>query len=527
MKLGSINKYLLKNLFSYIDMKTQLKLIQYNKKLLSKLEISKYIYQKRLFNSLITPAYLKNPSVFLYNNIFDEETLKKLISDFEDDKTGIYEENKLFKKATDSEIYDILKNPLKFPKSNKTNLLELNLSNLKSLEIPCIILTDLETLSLTKITNIRFITEEPNISLNNLKHLFLNDIYFQKNQKIKINMNNLIFVDVRFIIMDGIIREEEEPEYDDEEYDIKYVYIFSDLENLMNIFNFNFVSVFLLNKSKREIEELRLMYEDFGRIFNKPKELFSQKDFLTKLHYFYFEIIFDTFDYATSQFTYKYKFSKTKNNKYLFESCFQEILFSDWRPKSYDTDYSFIVKDCRLCDDVNYNSYYFIDKDVFIEGVGSQSFPREFIDQDLFIYSLRMLKNVVKNKKFGKDDKDFFFVLDYFEDTDYQLEEICLDYLNKENESIFFYNFREFKGLKTFEIRKNCSLSNKQIIKLLTELSFFKYLFLIDITFRRKLKLSEKEKKRLYKLFPGISIIISDKKSCIHWKNKNPIIKIK
>ena len=153
---------------------------------MSKLEISKYIYQKRLFNTLIIPAYLKNPSVFLFNNIFDEETLEKLIFDFEDDKTGIYEENKLFKKTIDSEIYDMLKNPLKFPFTNKTNLLELNLSNLKSLEISCIILKDLQTMFLTKITNIRFITEEPDISLNNLKHLYLNDIYFQKKQKITV-----------------------------------------------------------------------------------------------------------------------------------------------------------------------------------------------------------------------------------------------------------------------------------------------------------------------------------------------------
>lgn len=52
-----------------------------------------------------------------------------------------------------------------------------------------------------------------------------------------------------------------------------------------------------------------------------------------------------------------------------------------------------------------------------------------------------MLKNRYKN--FGNDDKDFFFVLDYFEDIDYQLEEICLGYLNEENEEIFFNNFRE------------------------------------------------------------------------------------
>ena len=72
---------------------------------------------------------------------------------------------------------------------------------------------------MTKITNIRFITEEPDISLNNLKHLYLNDIYFQKNQKIKINMDNLIFLDIRFIIIDGNEREEEEIEDSDDDDD--------------------------------------------------------------------------------------------------------------------------------------------------------------------------------------------------------------------------------------------------------------------------------------------------------------------
>lgn len=74
--------------------------------------------------------------------------------------------------------------------------------------------------------------------------------------------------------------------------------------------------------------------------------------------YFNFEIIFDTIEYTKSPFTHNYKFSKTKNNKYLFESCFHDILFVDWKQKSNDISYSFILKGCRICNDINYNPYF-------------------------------------------------------------------------------------------------------------------------------------------------------------------------
>ena len=61
-----------------------------------------------------------------------------------------------------------------------TNMLELNLSNIKYLELPCIFLKNLEKISLKDISNIKFITNnsDPNISLRKLKYLYLNKVFF-------------------------------------------------------------------------------------------------------------------------------------------------------------------------------------------------------------------------------------------------------------------------------------------------------------------------------------------------------------
>ena len=46
---------------------------------MSKIDITKLTYQKQLFDSIITPALLENPSILLKNKLFNEETTKKLI----------------------------------------------------------------------------------------------------------------------------------------------------------------------------------------------------------------------------------------------------------------------------------------------------------------------------------------------------------------------------------------------------------------------------------------------------------------
>ena len=189
--------------------------------------------------------------------------------------------------------------------------------------------------------------------------------------------------------------------------------------------------------------------------------------------------------------------------------------------------YSFIQNEYRICEDPNYNNYYFKDKNITIEGVGSEDFYIELEDEDLNINSLTMVENIIKHKIINGEGKDFLFLLNNFKNNNYILEAIYFDYLDIKNEPNFFDNIKKLKGLKSFEVGENCLLTNEEIIKLLLELSNLKYLFLIDISFTRNLKLSEKEKERIYKLFPDMSIEMTKDKSCIQWENNNPIIKIK
>ena len=70
---NSMEKFVLKNLN--------------NTKLLSKLDISLYTYQKKYFEQIITPALLYNTEILLQNNIFDKKTLNKLKSDWDNETT--------------------------------------------------------------------------------------------------------------------------------------------------------------------------------------------------------------------------------------------------------------------------------------------------------------------------------------------------------------------------------------------------------------------------------------------------------
>ena len=98
MKLISINKYLLKTIFSYLNHSRQLSTIKYNKKFQSKLEISLYTYQLHYFNSIITPALLNNTNILLKNNIFEKNLLNKLLTDWENNTTEIIKDSQYFHK---------------------------------------------------------------------------------------------------------------------------------------------------------------------------------------------------------------------------------------------------------------------------------------------------------------------------------------------------------------------------------------------------------------------------------------------
>ena len=90
MNLPKVNKYILKEIFSFIKMQTKLQLIKYNKNLMSKLDITKYIYQRYSFMYYLTPYLLLNPNLFIDGGMFDKETLDKLLDEWKQETTGIY-----------------------------------------------------------------------------------------------------------------------------------------------------------------------------------------------------------------------------------------------------------------------------------------------------------------------------------------------------------------------------------------------------------------------------------------------------
>ena len=91
-----MNKYLLSNLFSFIDFTKKLNIIKYNKILMKQLDITTYTYQKTYFDSIVNPAILKDSTILLKNNIFDKKTLDKLMLDWKNETTGIFEGNDFF-----------------------------------------------------------------------------------------------------------------------------------------------------------------------------------------------------------------------------------------------------------------------------------------------------------------------------------------------------------------------------------------------------------------------------------------------
>ena len=110
---------------------------------------------------------------------------------------------------------------------------------------------------------------------------------------------------------------------------------------------------------------------------------------------------------------------------------------------------------------------------------------------------------------------DFLTLLKEFKENN-NLEMMIFGYLDIEQEPKFFEYLKKFKKLRIFVINKHCSLTNNKLITLLNCLSECKYLLKIDINFEQNLKLNEKERKIIYKLFPDISIETTKKLSYIY-----------
>ena len=81
--------------------------------------------------------------------------------------------------------------------------------------------------------------------MNKLEHLYLNNISFNKRNKIKINLNNLKYLDLRIKEQEG---DDEDCEFDNDKNKAGFKKE-KTLENLIKIFDFQFLSIFYLDKN--------------------------------------------------------------------------------------------------------------------------------------------------------------------------------------------------------------------------------------------------------------------------------------
>ena len=94
------------------------------------------------------------------------------------------------------------------------------------------------------------------------------------------------------------------------------------------------------------------------------------------------------------------------------------------------------------------------------------------------------------------------------------METIHLDYLKEESNIIDC--IKKWSELKCLIIDTDCQLKNCQLIELFKNLSSLKSLFLMDISFQKRLKLEPKEKQTISELFPNLSVGVCSLK----WKKK-------
>ena len=303
MSLKNIkSKYILETLLQYINKKTYMEIIKYNKRLMSKSSLTKYDYQKYFFNSIITPFYLDNIS--LLQKYFDEKTLEKLKSEWDEQNELIDNNYKtktdINKKEVESKIIKIKKHNEstlnKLVKSKTPNIIELNISDIDKIKMPCSILLNIQKLILKNIS-IKFISDESNISLNRLIYLKMKNISVKKDKIIKIKMNNLKYL---YITIKNV---------DIENHNNALFYY----EFYSEIFGFNFIKTLLGKLGDNEKE--------------CSKELFQEK-YIGNLNYLNLNIFkeaererYAPSSHETDRYRYyigydfNYIFSKTKGNK--------------------------------------------------------------------------------------------------------------------------------------------------------------------------------------------------------------------
>jgi hypothetical protein len=366
MDLIRANKYILKQVFSYLELGKQINIIKYNKKLMSKLEITKYTIQKLYFNSLIihTPSILDYPIILIKNKIFNEKTLNKLKSEWEREVSDLYEDkkdvfteyknkNEKASKSKNIKCLNIISKNAKMLQNELPDLLELNLSSLINIELPCSLLLNLKSLSLKNISELKFVSKDKKISLSKLKYLYLDNISFEKKQNlVVINVDNLEYLDLRFKEREGSESSDDEEEMEKEKVEMNNFIKNDVFEKLIKIFNFQFLSKFVVNE-KFDEDEVFDGLECYKTKFKNPEALFEE-DIITKLNYFNFEILYYLNLWSGSmnvydRLTFKYLFSKTKENKYLFKTIYNTYKGDD------DSQFEINQKETRLCNQIKYN----------------------------------------------------------------------------------------------------------------------------------------------------------------------------
>ena len=225
------------------------------------------------------------------------------------------------------------------------------------------------------------------------------------------------------------------------------------------------------------------------------------------------------------KFKYKYMFSKSINNKYIFETIFHNTIYDP------SIIYKIIQQEYRISKIKNYDNYFFIDKDMVLKkqslgGTIDCLFEEKLTKEDFQVNTFKIIDNYSENTECKPI---FLSLLKGFRDNNSKLETIEFDYLylDLEEEQIFFENLKNFQKLRIFKINKSSLLKKKQLITLFNYLSKCKYLFLIEINFdyqEEKPNFDYAFKERIYSKFPDIKLIHSDSKMTFKWKNKNALI---
>ena len=380
---------------------------------------------------------------------------------------------------------------------------------------------------------IKFISDNPNISLDKLKKFYIDNISINQNTnlKIKIKADNLKYLDLRINQVEGDDDDEDDDDKDNEDneddeisrkkYSSKEGFIKNNLlEQLINIFDFSFLSLFQIDQEKLENEyedEPEGKFEEIQKIFINPEELFKE-NFLKKLDYLNLEIFYRLSVYSgasefTQGFTHKYLFSKTKGNRYIFKNTFTNSdILSD------ENEIEFNQREFRLCNDINYDNYYYSNRAIDVWGYGTDDCIKDRVN----------FEDINAFKIYDKEDydiyTDFIVLLDHFKSKNKKLKIIDLNSLEENDGNNLINNIKKFIGLNSLYINK-CTMKNEQLIKLFTNLSKLKLLASIQINFENVLKLNKQEREKICKLFPNISFEKNKKGSSIKWINDNFKIK--